>query len=184
MNKFQLYTHHFFRSIWNALFVISYPVLATFGILFVGITYVFSFISSFLAKFSKSPVLEVSQSEWKSVSNTSGLIEGKLYKQIMFGPNCYRFRRNDGIPSVIEDHVFGEKINIIEEGWLLEKWNTTDVSQIPDFDICLYRPDEDKLIKLTTIKSFDWHLSEKEENFLCLKWFDGIQGGEVKITIA
>ncbi|MEX2511764.1 MAG: hypothetical protein WD398_02565 [Cyclobacteriaceae bacterium] len=184
MNKVQLHFHHFFRYVWNFIFVLTYPVLATFGILFVGITYFFSGISSFLSKYSNTPSEVMDQSEWKRLSSESDLIEGKLFKQIMFGPNCFHLRRSDGIPSVIEGHVFGERVKVMDEGWLLEKWNTTDINQIPDFDICLYLPDEDKLTKLTNIKCFDWYLSEEDDQFLCLKWFDGIEGGEVKIARA
>ncbi|MFC4873772.1 hypothetical protein [Negadavirga shengliensis] len=184
MNKFQLFGHHFFKFVWNAIFVISYPILATFGLLFVGITCFFSWISSFFAKFSSSTFQEARKSEWIPMAKDSDLIEGKLHKQIMFGPNCYHFRRKDGIPSVIEDYIFGERVKIMDEGWLMEKWNTTDINQIPDFDICLYQPEEDRLTKLTNIKCFDWHLADKEGNFFRFKWFDGTQGGEVKVAIA
>jgi hypothetical protein len=66
---------------------------------------------------------------------------------------------------------------------LLEKWNSTDSKELPDFDICLYNPDTDSLTSLANIKCFDWHLSEKENKNLSFKWFDGIQGGEVKVAI-
>lgn len=184
MNKVQLIFHHTFKFIWNAIFVISYPVLATFGLLFVSVTMFFSWISRLLNKFSRSPVREMSSGGWEKISEESDLIEGKVYKHIIFGPNCYQFRRTDGIPSIIEEFVFGKKIKVLDEGLIIEKWNTTDINEIPDFDICLYKPDEDELTKLTNIKCFDWHLSEKEDNFLYLKWFDGTQGGEVKVAIA
>lgn len=184
MNKFQLIIHHVFRFVWNILFIISYPVLATFGVLFVGLTYVFSALSKVLTKLRSNRVEVAFQNpEWENISIENPLFEGKLYKQIMFGPACYQFRRTDGIPSVLEDHYFGKKIKIIEEGFLLEKWNTTDSKDLPDFDICLYDQDHDKLTILATIKSFDWHLSQKEENWLSFKWFDGTQGGEVKVAI-
>ncbi|SEJ35915.1 hypothetical protein SAMN05192553_103454 [Cyclobacterium xiamenense] len=184
MNTFEQFFHRFFKFIWNAIFVLTYPVLATFGLLFIGVTYFFSFISSFLARFSRSSPAVKKESDWTMLSEDSDVLEGKLYKQIIFGPECYRLRRKDGIPSVIDDLIFGKKVKVIQEGLLLEKWNTTDIAQIPDFDICLYQPDDDKLTKLAHIRCFDWHLSEKQDDFLCLKWFDGTQGGEVKVAIA
>lgn len=184
MNKFQLFFHRFFRFIWNAVFILSYPVMATFGLLFVGMTYLFSWISTLLMRLrsAESPT-ETHPSDWKPLAPGVDLIEGKIYRQIMFGPACYHLRRNDGIPSVLEDHIFGQKIKIIEEGIVLERWNSTDLKDLPDFDICLYIPDEDRLTSLTNIKCFDWHLSEKEENQLLFKWFDGTQGGEVKVGL-
>jgi hypothetical protein len=185
MNKFQLLFHHIFRFIWNLIFVISYPVLATFGLLFVGITYFFSTISKVLTKIR--PSLEtpiINNSSWEPLSSQVKLLEAKLHKQILFGPSCFQLRRIDGIPSVLEDHYFGNKVRILEEGILLEKWNATESKDLPDFDICLYDPDTDKLVSLTNIKCFDWHLAGKEEKNLSFKWFDGIQGGEVNVALS
>jgi hypothetical protein len=184
MNKFQLFFHHLFRFIWNAIFILSYPIMATFGLLFVGMTYLFSAWSRLLMRFrSIKPVQETQAADWKPLSPDIGLIEGRIHRQILFGPVCYQLRRNDGIPSVLEDHIFGSKIKSIEEGILLERWKTTDLKELPDFDICLYVPDEDRLSSLANIKCFDWHLSQQEEKQLLFKWFDGTQGGEVKVSL-
>jgi len=122
-------------------------------------------------------------SEWEELPHSNELLEAKVYKQIMFGPSGYKIRRKDGVPSVLTDFVFGQKIRVIEEGFILEKWNSTDPKELPDFDICLYNPDEDSLRPLTNIKCFDWHVSEVVENELHFKWFDGTQGGEVKVAL-
>ncbi len=184
MNKVQLIFHHVFRFIWNLIFVISYPILATFGLAFIGLTYVFSGLSKILTKIkTNESIKEVVKPAWDSISKDAELLEGKIFKQIMFGPSCYQIRRKDGVPSVLEDFYFGSKIKVIEEGYLLERWNTLDSKKLPDFDVCLYEPDDDKLTSLTNIRCFDWHLSEKVENRLCFKWFDGIQGGEVKVAL-
>lgn len=184
MNKVSLLFHHFFRFVWNVLFVISYPIVATFGILFIGFTYIFSALSKGLASLRKGPVEQTqSVSDWVPLRQAEALLEAKPFKQIMFGPTCYKLRRIDGVPSVLQDHLFGGKVKFLEEGLLLERWNTIDAKMLPDFDICLYDPDMDTLTSLTTIKCFDWHLSEKNDNQLLFKWFDGIQGGEVKVAL-
>jgi len=158
--------------------------MATFGILFVGMTYIFSGISQLLMRYKSSdPPAEIHPMDWNQLVPEIDLIEGKIHKQIMFGPVCYQLRRSDGIPSVLEESIFGKQMKVIEEGILLERWNSTDLKELPDFDICLYLPDEDKLTSLTNIKCFDWHLSEKVENNLLFKWFDGTQGGEVKVAL-
>jgi hypothetical protein len=158
--------------------------LASFGLLFIGITYIFSLLSRILAGIRKGKKTEIlMNSDWLVLPQTDGLLEAKMFKQIMFGPSCFQLRRIDGVPSVLQDHYFGNKVRFIEEGIILEKWNSTDSKELPDFDICLYNPDEDSLTSLTNIKCFDWHLSEKENNNLSFKWFDGIQGGEVKVAL-
>lgn len=184
MNKVQLIFHHVFRFIWNLIFIISYPILASFGLLFIGVTYVFSLLSRFLNRLrpeGKKVVLK--ESEWEDLPFSNELLEAKLIKQIVFGPSGFKFRRKDGVPSVLSDYVFGKKVKILEEGFILEKWNSTESKDLPDFDICLYNPDEDSLRPLTNIKCFDWHVSEKVENELFFKWFDGTQGGEVKVAL-
>ncbi|UJP64761.1 hypothetical protein [Mongoliitalea daihaiensis] len=184
MNKVQLILHHVFKFIWNLIFVISYPVIATFGVLFIGMTYFFSGLSRLLASLrGKKNEVEYVDVSWKELPGTNGLLEGKVYKQIMFGPRGFQIRRKDGVPSILQDHIFGAKVKYIEQGLILEKWNATDFKDMPDFDICLYNPDEDQLTVLTRIKCFDWHVAAIQDEEVQFKWFDGIQGGEVSVTI-
>ncbi|TFV97476.1 hypothetical protein E4S40_02135 [Algoriphagus kandeliae] len=184
MNKFQLFFHHVFRFIWNLIFIVSYPILASFGLLFIGLTWLFSQLSKLLTRIKpEGRKVVLKESEWESLPHSNELLEAKLVKTIMFGPSGFRLRRIDGVPSVLSDFVFGNKVRVIEEGFILEKWNSTDPKQLPDFDICLYNPDDDTLRSLTTIKCFDWHVSEKNENQLFFKWFDGTQGGEVEVAL-
>lgn len=184
MNKFQLFFHHLFRFIWNAIFIISYPILASFGLIFIGLTFLFSKLSQLLTKLRpEGKKVVFKESDWETLPYSNDLLEAKLIKQIMFGPAGFQLRRKDGVPSVLSDYVFGKKIRVIEEGFILEKWNTLDSKEMPDFDICLYNPDEDSLRSLTNIKCFDWHVSEKTDQELSFKWFDGTQGGEVKVAL-
>jgi hypothetical protein len=184
MNKVQLVFHHIFKFIWNAIFIISYPILASFGLLFIGLTFLFSKISQVLTRLRpEGKTIVFKETDWETMPHANDLLEAKLVKQIMFGPAGFQLRRKDGVPSVLSDFVFGKKVRVLEEGFILEKWNTLDSKDMPDFDICLYNPDLDSLRSLTTIKSFDWHVSEKIENELYFKWFDGTQGGEVKVAL-
>ncbi|MEN2282525.1 hypothetical protein AAGF08_10340 [Algoriphagus sp. SE2] len=184
MNKVQLFFHHIFRFIWNLIFVISYPILASFGILFIGITYIFSLLSSVLTRIKpEGRKVVLKDVEWETLPFSNDLLEAKLFKQIMFGPSGFKLRRKDGVPTVLSDFVFGNKVRIIDEGFIIEKWNSTESKNLPDFDICLYNPEEDSLKPLTNIKCFDWHVSEKVDNQLSFKWFDGTQGGEVKVAL-
>jgi hypothetical protein len=164
--------------------VISYPILASFGILFIGITYVFSLLSSVLMRIKpEGSKVVLKDAEWETLPFSNDLLEAKLFKQIMFGPSGFKLRRKDGVPTILSDFVFGNKVRILDEGFILEKWNSTESKNLPDFDICLYNPDEDSLKSLTNIKCFDWHVSEKTDNELSFKWFDGTQGGEVKVAL-
>lgn len=184
MNKVQLFFHHTFRFIWNAIFIISYPILASFGLLFIGLTFLFSKLSQVLTRIRpEGNKVVLKETEWETMPFSNDLLEAKVCKQIMFGPSGFKLRRKDGVPSVLEDFVFGNKVRVLEEGFILEKWNTLESKDMPDFDICLYDPDQDSIRSLTNIKCFDWHVSEKVDNELSFKWFDGTQGGEVKVAL-
>ncbi|MCM0042797.1 MAG: hypothetical protein NBV61_08540 [Algoriphagus sp.] len=184
MSKIQLFFHYVFRFIWNSIFVLSYPILASFGLLFIGLTLLFSKLSQLLTRLKleeKKGIVE--QTNWETLPNSNDLLEAKVEKQILFGPVGVRLRRKDGVPSVVEDYVFGKKIRILPEGFILEKWNTLDATALPDFDICLYDPERDKIRLLLQISSFDWHLAEVKEKELVFKWFDGTQGGEQLVQL-
>ncbi len=184
MNKVQLFFHHAFRFIWNAIFIICYPILASFGLVFIGLTFLFSKLSELFTRIRPEGAKVVfKETDWETMPHTDNLLEAKVCKQIMFGPSGFKLRRKDGVPSVLEDHVFGNKVRVLEEGYILEKWNTLESKEMPDFDICLYDPHEDSIRSLTNIRCFDWHVSEKVENELSFKWFDGTQGGEVKVAL-
>ena len=125
----------------------------------------------------------IKEGEWEPMPYSNELLEAKLVKQIMFGPSGFQIRRKDGVPSILTEYVFGKKVHQLDSGLILEKWNTLDTKQMPDFDICLYDADQDRLRSLANIKCFDWHLSDKSDHELFFKWFDGTQGGEVKVVL-
>lgn len=184
MSKIQLFFHHVFRFIWNGIFVLSYPILASFGLLFIGITFLFSKLSQLLTRLKPDAKKGVELvTAWEEVPNSHGLLESKVVKQIFLGPVGVQLRRNDGIPSLLEEHVFGKKILPLPEGLILEKWRTLEAAELPDFDICLYDPQLDTIRILLQIKSFDWHLASIEGKELVVKWFDGTQGGEQRVSI-
>jgi len=185
MSKIQLFFHHLFRFIWNGIFVLSYPILASFGLLFIGLTYLFSKLSQLLTLLKldrKSGVLVV-ETVWETLPNCNNLLEARVEKQILFGPAGVKLRRKDGVPTVLSEHVFGKKVRLIEKGYILEKWNTLESTALPDFDICLYDPEMDSIRFLTQISCFDWHLAEEKDNELVFKWFDGTQGGERVVNL-
>ena len=179
MSKIQLFFHHVFRIIWNTIFVLSYPILASFGLIFIGLTFLFSKLSQLLNLLNpESKKGIILATAWEILPNSNDFFESKVEKQILFGPIGVRLRRKDGVPTVLSDHVFGKKVRLIEKGYILEKWNTLESTELPDFDICLYDPEMDSIRFLTQISCFDWHLAEEKDNELVFKWFDGTQGGE------
>ncbi|MDA0314655.1 MAG: hypothetical protein O3A40_05090 [Bacteroidetes bacterium] len=184
MSKIQLFFHHVLRFIWNSIFVLSYPILASVGLLFIGLTFLFSKLSKLLIRTrpeSKNGMLV--ETAWETLPNSNDLLEAKVEKQILFGPVGVRLRRKDGIPSVLSEYVFGKKVRLIEKGFILEKWKALEATALPDFDICLYEPKLDSIRFLTQISCFDWHLAEVKDKELVFKWYDGTQGGEILVQL-
>ncbi len=158
--------------------------MASFGLILIGVTFLFSKLSqvlTYLKPEGKKSIIK--EGDWETLPYSNDLLEAKLVKQIMFGPAGFQIRRKDGVPSILSEFVFGKKVHEIHKGLILEKWNTLDSKEMPDFDICLYDADQDSLRSLTTIKCFDWHISEKSDQELFFKWFDGTQGGELKVVL-
>ena len=94
MNQIQLFFHHVFRFIWNAIFVISYPILASFGLIFIGLTFLFSKLSQVLTRFSpegKSVVLK--ETDWEQLPYSNDILEEKVFKQNMYGKAGFNLRR-------------------------------------------------------------------------------------------
>ncbi len=184
MSKIQLFFHYVFRFVWNSIFVLSYPILASFGLLFIGLTFLFSKLSQLLTRLKpEGKKGDEWATEWETLPNSNDLLEAKVEKQILFGPVGVRLRRKDGVPSVVGEFVFGKKVRVLPEGFILERWNTLDAAALPDFDICLYDHELDKIRVLTQMNSFDWHLAEIKDKELVFKWFDGTQGGEKVIQL-
>ncbi len=158
--------------------------MASFGLLFFGFTILFSKLSFLLTQLRpKGKSVVLNEAEWKKLDHSNQLREAKVCQQIIFGPAGFKWRRKVGVPSILEDFVFGNKVRFLEDGFILEKWNTQDPKEMPDFEIYLYDPDRDSQRFLTPIKSYDWHVSEKIDKELYFKWFDRTQGGKVKVAI-
>ena len=93
MNKFQLFFHHLFRFIWNAIFIISYPIPASFGLIFIGLTFLFSKLSQLLTRIRpEGNKVVFKESDWETLPYSNELLEAKLIKQIMFGPAGFQLQ--------------------------------------------------------------------------------------------
>lgn len=171
------------KFIWNILFVIFYPLITTFSLLFVGILYIFSLFSKWVSRISTSMDngIEIKKPEWTDFVKAGNYSLKKLYvDEIMFGPSYYKFKTTPDAP-VLNDKLFGDFKHPFASGVLLQRWNTINVKEIPDFQLVYFDGKEGTLTDIAQIKSFSWNVCEEKEDEVTIKWFTGTEGGDVVV---
>jgi hypothetical protein len=175
---------HFIRKfLWNCLFVISYPIITSFSLIFMGIIWFFSSISQVLSKISPSKTgFEIKKPTWKELATIGKYRIQKLFvDDILFGPTYYKFNAQPTI-SGFEDVFFGDFIYPCFDGLLLQKWNSTTFKDLPDFTLVYLNGTTGEITEIERIKSFSWIAQHVDEGLVKIKWFNGTEGGEVIIT--
>ena len=171
------------KFVWNVLFVLFYPLITTFSLLFVGVLYVFSLLSKLISRFSASvdKGVELKKPEWESLAQIEGHRFEKIFvDEIMFGPAYYKVRSFPQSQS-LEGKLFGDFIYPFASGVLLQQWNTINVTEIPDFQLVYFDLETGNLKDIARIKSFSWNISDETDDALTLKWFTGTEGGDVVV---
>jgi len=173
------------RFLWNVLFVILYPLITSFSLVFMGILYVFSALSKLISKISTNTEtgIEIQKPTWKHFTSSGRYeIESLYVDEIMFGPAYYKFRASPALP-VLENKLFGDFQHPFGSGLLLQQWNTTNVKDVPDFQLVFFNSQTGSLKSLHQIKSFSWNLVTDKEDEVVIKWFTGTEVGEVVVHL-
>jgi hypothetical protein len=174
----------FLKIGWNLLFVIFYPIITTFSLLFMGILMLFSGMSNVLSRLStsKSSGIELKKPEWKPYVEYAGYSIEKIFvDDIMFGPS-YNHLRSEPRLNCLENTFFGDFNYPCFNGVLLQKWNTTAFKDLPDFTLVFLDLNTGTLREIERIKSFSWNVVEDKSGQVKVKWFNGTEGGEVEIN--
>lgn len=171
------------KILWNVLFVISYPIITSFSLLFMGIIWFFSTLSRLLNRIGKgeNSFIELKKPTWKPLINVGNFQIEKLFvDDILFGPTYYSFRST---PEIIDfkNVYFGDFVYKCFDGVLLQKWNSTTFKDLPDFTLVFLDGKTGNIIEIEKIKSFSWVANQIDENKVVIKWFNGTEGGEVLI---
>lgn len=171
------------KFLWNCLFVVSYPIITTFSLLFMGLIWIFSSLSQLLSKIStkKDFTFELKKPTWKSVATVGKYHIEKLFvDDIMFGPTYYKFR-SEPVSPVFEKDYFGDFIYPCFNGILLQKWNSTAYKELPDFTLVYFDGETGRITEIEKIRSFSWIAQQPSDNEVKIKWFNGTEGGEIII---
>lgn len=175
------------KIIWNFLFILFYPIITSFSLVFMGVIYVFSGISRLLSRVSTSQVsgIELKKPVWKHfISCGHFQLQHIFVDEIMFGPSYFKIKADPPVPA-FENHFFGDFHHPCFHGVLLQKWNSTQIKDLPDFELIYMNCETGAIKGLGNIKSFSWNLPpQSQDDVVILKWFNGSEGGEIRITEA
>lgn len=173
------------KFLWNVLFVILYPIITTFSLVFMGILYIFSGLSKLVSRVSANTEtgIEIKKPAWTHFASSGSYdIESLFVDEIMFGPAYYKFRSTPTVPA-LENRLFGDFKHPFGSGLLLQEWNTTNVTEVPDFQLVFFNHETGTIKSLQRIKSFSWNLIAEKDDEVIIKWFTGTEGGEVLVHL-
>jgi hypothetical protein len=170
------------KFLWNCLFVISYPIITSFSLVFMGIIWIFSSLSQLLSRVSTGKTgFELKKPVWKDLATVGRFKIQKLFvDDILFGPTYYKFKAEPHVAG-FENVYYGDFIYPCFNGLLLQKWNSTTAKDLPEFTLAFMDGDTGEITEIEKIKSFSWVAQRLNEDQVKIKWFNGTEGGEVMI---
>jgi len=158
------------QYLWTGLFTLMYPFILVFSFAFVGVVHFFSLLSRLISRFL--PISEekpTTGSVWQPFAQVGELkVEHQMIGEIMFGPAYYRLKANHSVQA-LSDQYFGDFQFPFQQGLLLQRWNSLEPQQLPDFDLVFLNAKTNILQRVKTIKAFDWR-AEESDNQVTL-WF-------------
>lgn len=164
----------FYRVTWQVLFIIFYPFITLFSILFIGLVNVISWISRLFASSKTEPELEAALSpDWAPFAEHAGLsLSRKPVREIQFGPLVYRLRATPA-SAAIQEGYWGDFMVPFGGGVLLQHWPSIAEHELERFELVYYEAGADAPKVLAEIPSFYWEARQLEEGSVVISWNEG-----------
>ena len=167
-----------FKILWKIAFLLFYPIITAFSLLFTGIIVVFSGLSKLLARFSKAEEPEGKQlkqqpQEWKPFLQLAEIkLTTRIEDEVLFGPSYYKLQSAPRFPEL--DKYFWGQFNFpCFGGALLQKWNSVKEHELDAFDLVYLDPVRKQLKKLGTLPTYDWKARQLDAESVVIEWFNG-----------
>lgn len=172
-----------FKIIWKVAFVLMYPVITAFSLLFTGMILLFSALSKMLNKLSaaneaeepKGPLKQETPrpEEWKPFLKLGGL-ELKTLKvdEVLFGPAYFKLHAVPRLPE-LDKHFWGQFHFPCFNGTLLQKWQSVKEHELEAFDLMYFDPVRQQLKKIHTLPTYDWKAKQLDAERVLIEWFNG-----------
>ena len=161
----------FYKKAWNVLFLLLYPFITLFSLLFIGVLTVVSALSRLFTKsVGQGEETTTTESGWQPFMHHHGLyLSRKAVHEVQFGPVLYHFNTNPPIAS-LEGAYWSDFIVPIGEGFLLQRWPSIAEHELETFELVYIRPGLEEPFVLTTMPTFYWQTREISHEQVEIKW--------------
>lgn len=164
----------FYKRAWQVLFIICYPFITLFSLLFIGLVSLISAVSRLFAgrQEEQAPQVSGSQDGWQSFVQHHGFfLSRKAVHEVQFGPILYHFRSNPPQPAIQD--AFWSDFNVsIGEGFLLQRWPSIAEHELEHFELVYVRPGLEEPLVLHTMPTFYWQTHEISHEQVEIRWND------------
>jgi hypothetical protein len=172
-----------FKILWKLAFVLMYPIITAFSLLFTGMILFFSALSKMLNRLStgneaakpEGPVKQVAQGEqeWKSFLQLGDLeLKNMKVDEVLFGPAYFKLHAVPRLPE-LDKHFWGQFNFPCFNGTLLQKWQSVKEHELEAFDLVYFDPVRKQLKKICTLPTYDWQAKQLDAERVLIEWFNG-----------
>lgn len=163
----------FYRKAWQVLFILFYPFITLFSLLFIGLVSLISAVSRLFAGRSDEQTAE-GQAEtdggWKPFMQHHGFyISRKPVHEVQFGPILYHFRANPP-QEAIQEAYWSDFIVPIGEGFLMQRWPSIAEHELEHFELVYVRPGLKVPVVLNVMPTFYWQIREISHEQVEILW--------------
>ena len=160
--------------IWRFIFVLLYPFITLFSLLFTGFIFVFSSFSSWLAHLSTSKeIVNKKEEEWEVFLHLEELqLRKRKVDEVLFGPPYFQLEACPWLPD-LQQYIWGQFHFPCFGGALLQKWNSVKEHELEAFDLVFIDPARRSLKKLCTLPTYDWEVRQLDSGHVLIEWFNG-----------
>jgi hypothetical protein len=167
----------FYKILWKIIFIIFYPIITAFSLLFTGLIVVFSGLSKWLTRLSESEEQELQQAEqrqeWKPFLQLDNIeLTKRKENEVLFGPTYYKLQSAPRFPE-LDSYFWGQFNFPCFGGILLQKWNSVKEHELDAFDLVYLDPVRKQLKKLDTLPTYEWKVSQLDAESVLVEWFNG-----------
>ena len=160
--------------LWKFTFILLYPFITLFSLLFTGLIFVFSSFSAWVARFTQEEeTVEEKTEKWETFLD---LGKFQLWKrkvdEVLFGPPYFQLKACPGIPGLRQE-IWGHFHFSCFGGALLQKWHSVKEHELEAFDLVYLDPARHSLKKLCTLPTYDWQVRQLDSERVLIEWFNG-----------
>lgn len=160
----------FYRKAWQVLFVLFYPFITLFSLLFIGLVSVISAISRLFAKPAYAEEAEDTTGGWQPFTSHHGLyLSRKAVHEVQFGPVLYHFRSSPALAD-LQQSYWSDFAVPMGEGFILQRWPSIAEHELEQFELVYVRPGLEKPLVLATMPTFYWEVKEHDHDSVEVRW--------------